>query len=253
MTLEAAMLAVLPLRIWLLIAAAGLLTCMSLALLWLQMRRQARENAMDVLRTPHAPPSREGDSGGEAAPMYALFSSGNRTPVFRCKAELAERRPLSEAQWDSDVPAAWTVFNLSPLDAPQAVFHLGLLLPIQESRAFSSGFIERVEESEAEPALAGFAAALFGAVPGASVAGGDSGFLEFRTYVDNEKPAIIPGNLDMDAANYWIFVKTFVEDHMEFYLRLNLARGQAEIATNNPAHGERLLQVLATTLRPENK
>lgn len=172
-------------------------------------------------------------------------------PLLSLNAELLERRPLSEAQWDSPVPAAWTIFRLKIDDEGQ--FQLGLLLPVQHKEAYSSGFIERTEGSASEPILQGLAKALGGAVPGPAISGSNAGFLEFKSYVQNEKPEVIPGNLDLSAADYWIFVKVFVQNTLEFYMRINPQKQMAEIAAGKPAQAEELMRVLAATLRPETK
>ncbi len=74
----------------------------------------------------------QGSSALEEQPLEQtpeeLFAAAG-APLMSCTAEVLERRPLSEAQWDSPVPAAWTVFRLQIEEG--ARFNLGLLLPVQ--------------------------------------------------------------------------------------------------------------------------
>lgn len=185
--------------------------------------------------------------GTEGSPEKIFAAPG--TPLLSCHAELMERRPLSEAQWDSPVPAAWTIFKVQVQEKSELL--MGLLLPVQHKEAYSSGFIERLEGAEAGPLLEGFAKALGAPVPGPAITGSSTGFLEFKSYVHNDKPEVIPGNLDLSAADYWIFVKLFVQNTLEFYVRVNASQQIAEIAAARPAQGEELMRVLAATLRPE--
>ena len=194
----------------------------------------------------------QGSSALEEQPLEQtpeeLFAAAG-APLMSCTAEVLERRPLSEAQWDSPVPAAWTVFRLQIEEG--AGFNLGLLLPVQHREAYSSGFLERQEGQSAEPILKAFSKALGGSVPGGAICGSSTGFLEFKTYVRNERPEVIPGNLDLTAADYWIFVKIFVQNTLELYVRVNAQRKLAEVAACRPAKGDELMRVLAATLRPE--
>lgn len=242
------MLEVLPLHIWIYIAVAALLMVVAFALTWARSRRDAYLRAREALRSRPVPKVPEGSVAEVFEPMVR-----GGTTVLRCRAELLERRPLSEAQWDSEVPAAWTIFRLSLADSSGSAANLGLLLPIQEPKAFSTGYLERLDESNAEPLLQALSRALAGPVPPSAAVASGSGFLEFKTYVDNEKPQVVPYNLDMDAADYWIMVKIFIEDRLEFFMRINAKQGLAEIATSTPGHGEELMKVIAGTLRPEVK
>lgn len=228
-------------RIALLIALASLLITGAIVLFG-RRRPQDRSRLRTQPSEPHA------DNHAPEPSADSVFAAPG-APLLRCHAELMERRPLSEAQWDSPVPAAWTIFRLRVEDGAET--QLGLLLPIQHKEAYSSGFIERLENSAADTLLLGFAKALGGPVPGPAITGSSTGFLEFKTYVQNEKPEIVPGNLDLAAADYWIFVKIFVQNTLDFYLRVNPHLKQAEIAAGKPAQGEELMRVLAATLRPE--
>jgi hypothetical protein len=241
---------VLPYWVWLLVALfSALLMALVVAL---RLRTMARA----ALRIKATGPS-NGTAEDVKPDPRALFERTDNVQRMSCQAELVERRPLSEAQWDSPVPAAWTIFNLKlpPHNGSVADtlprFQLGLLLPVQHREAYSSGFIERLEGDGAEDILKAFAGALSGPVPSKAIYGSTTGFLEFKTYVENEHPDVIPGNLDLSAADYWIFVKLFVQDSLEFYLRLNASKGQAEFVGSKATQGEEIMRVLAATLRPE--
>ncbi|MBM3464232.1 MAG: hypothetical protein FJX76_19220 [Armatimonadetes bacterium] len=238
---------VLPYRVWLLVALAGILLLLGM-ISWMRAKRNAARHAERSLERGSA--RTRSSTATSSDTEFSVFGDGKHVQVFACKAELVERRPLSEAQWDSEVPAAWTIFKLSPADNERTAFNLGLLLPIQEPKAFSSGYLERLDGSDPDPLLRGFSRALAGPVPGAAISGSEGGFMEFKMYVDNERPTVIPGSMDSQDADYWIYVKVFVQDVLEFFMRVNAAQGRAEIATGNPAQGEELLRVIAATLRP---
>ncbi|NDD26700.1 MAG: hypothetical protein EB084_00330 [Proteobacteria bacterium] len=169
-------------------------------------------------------------------------------PVLSLRAELLERRPLSEAQWDSPVPAAWTIFRLTTDD--DDTMQLGLLLPVQHVEAYSAAFVERCEGANAERLLGRLSKALGGAIPGTAIEGSDTGFLELKTYVRNESPDIIPGSLDLSLANYWISTKLFAQDRLELFLRVNAGAQKAEIAAARATRPDELMRVFAATLRP---
>lgn len=229
-------------RLLALIAVATLLVLIG-AVATLRQRRSGSRSRLH---------SQGGDDGAasdatEEAPD-AVFSAPGAT-VIACEAELVERRPLSEAQWDSPVPAAWTIFRIQVEGG--APLQLGLLLPVQHKEAFSAGFIERLEGDGVDITLQRLSSAIGGPVPGPAITGSSTGFLEFKTYVQNERPESIPGTLDLSEANYWIFAKLFIQDTLELYVRLNAATHKAEITGARSARGDELMRVLAATLRPE--
>lgn len=236
---EALISAAIDTRVLMLIGVAALLI-MSSVILLTRLQIRARSRLHSRTGRPNADDTKE-------TPTDIFAAEG--TPLFRCHAELVERRPLSEAQWDSPVPAAWTIFRLRADDS--AALQVGLLLPVQHKEAYSSGFIERIDGSSPDLLLRGFAEALGSTVPGPAITGSSTGFLEFKTFVRNDMPEIIPGNLDLSAADYWIFVKIFVQNSLDFYMRINAHRQEAEIAADRPEQGEALMRMLAQTLRPE--
>ena len=242
---------VLPRQALVLLGLAGVLLLVAMAVQLLSRRRKSRfHSAMKArLRRQrrHRPEERRPQP---ARPPQA----GDSVPVLRCLAEFVERRPLSEAQWDSPVPAAWTVFRLRLHDddatRPRPDFQLGLLLPVQHPQAYSAGYLERLEATGVEALLQAFSQVLSGPVPGPAITGSQGGFLEFKTYVENPRPDAIASGEDVKDADYWIFVKMYVQDTMEMQLRLNVRRGEAEFSSPTAENGEELMRVLAATLRP---
>lgn len=229
-------------RVLALLGAATLLVLIGAVSTWRQRRRASRSR----LRSRGL----ETDLTIEAVEdtPEAIFASPAR-PVMACEAELIERRPLSEAQWDSPVPAAWTIFRLQIEEGAQ--MQLGLLLPVQHKEAYSAGFIERLDGEGAETLLGRLSRALGGPVPGRAITGSSTGFLEFKSFVRNERPEVIPGTLDLSEAGYWIYIKLFVQNTLELYLRVNAAMRKAEITAARSTRGDELMRVLAATLRPE--
>lgn len=251
----------LPHQAWVLLALAGLLCVVTLMALLLARRRKAEfhktvQARLQRHRTSWVNERRHAEARPEGRLLFDNLGqgAGSSSRVVRCRAELVERRPLSEAQWDSPVPAAWTIFRLQlqgeDEGALQPDFQLGLLLPVQHAQAYSAGYMERLEATGVERLLQAFSVALSGPVPGPAIAGSATGFLEFKTYLENAKPEVVPGSLDLSAADYWIFAKLYVQDTMEMYLRLNPGLSVAEFVSPHPEHGEELMRVLAATLRP---
>lgn len=229
-------------RILALLGVATLLVVIGAVSMWRQRRRASRSR----LRSRGL----ETDMTVEAVEdtPEAIFAAPS-LPVMVCEAELIERRPLSEAQWDSPVPAAWTIFRLRVDESAQ--MQVGLLLPVQHKEAYSAGFLERLDGEGAETLLEHFSRALGGPVPGRAITGSTAGFLEFKTFVRNERPEVIPGTLDLSEAAYWVYVKLFVQNTLELYLRVNAAEHKAEITAVRSTRGDELMRVLAATLRPE--